>query len=84
MQDQLSYIIIKGNNSIISNDGIKVPFKFHFKITGLIYFNEINAPFLNFNNEEPLDVPPSGNINKGKYFPVDSIKSCRSFIKLIT
>ena len=84
MHDQLNYIIIKGNNSIISKDGMNVPSKFHFKMTGLIYFKEKNAPFLNLSNEDPLDVPPSGKINKGKYLPVDSIKSCLSLIKLRT
>jgi hypothetical protein len=63
---------------------MKVPSRFHFKITGLIYFPEINAPFLNFNNEEPFVVPPSGNIKRGKYLPVFSIKSYLSLFKLKT
>jgi|APCry1669190327_1035288.scaffolds.fasta_scaffold18612_1 hypothetical protein len=84
MHDQLNYIIIKGRSSIISNDGMNVPSRLHFNITGLIYFPEINAPFLNFNKEDPFVVPPSGNISKGKYLPVLSIRSYLSLIKLKT
>jgi hypothetical protein len=84
MHDQLNYIMINGSNSIMSNDGMNVPSRLHFKITGLIYFPEINAPFLNFSNEDPFVVPPSGNINSGKYLPVLSIKSYLSLIKLKT
>jgi hypothetical protein len=40
----------------------------------------INAPFLKLIKEVPLVVPPSGNIKRGKYFPVVSIKSYLSFI----
>jgi hypothetical protein len=32
----------------------------------------------------PFVVPPSGNIRRGKYLPVYSIKFCLSFIMLIT
>ena len=84
MHDQLNYIIINGKSSIISKDGVNDPSRLHFKITGFIYFPEINAPFLNFSNEDPLVVPPSGNINRGKYLPVLSIKSYLSLIKLKT
>jgi hypothetical protein len=84
MHAMLKCIIINGKSSIISNEGIKVPSKLHFNITGLIYFPDIKAPFLNLSNEEPLVVPPSGNINKGKYSPELSIKSYLSLIKFKT
>lgn len=80
MQDQLSYKITKGSISIISKEGITLPSNPHFNITGLIVFSAINAPFLNLINDEPLVVPPSGNIRRGKYFPVVSIKSYLSLI----
>lgn len=73
-----------GRSSIISKDGMNVPSIFHFNITGLIYFSDMNAPFLNLSKDEPLVVPPSGNINNGKYFPVLSIKSYLSLIKART
>lgn len=84
MHKVLKCIIINGKSSIMSNDGIKVPSILHFNITGLIYFPDMKAPFLNLSNEEPLVVPPSGNINKGKYSPELSIKSCLSLIKART
>jgi hypothetical protein len=34
--------------------------------------------------DDPFVVPPSGNMSKGKYFPVYSIKSCLSLIKVKT
>jgi len=80
----LKCIIINGKSSIISNEGMNVPSKLHFKITGFIYLPEMKAPFLNLSKEEPLVVPPSGNINNGKYLPELSIKSYLSFINAKT
>ncbi len=65
---------------MISNEGITLPSNPHFNITGLTVFSAMNAPFLKFIKEEPFVVPPSGNIKRGKYFPVVSIKSYLSFI----
>ena len=74
----------KGSISIISKEGITLPSKPHFIITGLTVFSAINAPFLKLIKDVPLVVPPSGKISKGKYFPVYSIKSYLSLIKLKT
>ena len=65
-QHQLSWNARRGISSIISKAGLII-LDLYFKNTGLTFFSEANAPFLNLIKLVPLVVPASTNMWNGLY-----------------
>lgn len=55
-----------------SQAGLKL-LQIYFNTTGFTALNDANAPLLNYIIYDPLDVPPSGKMQIGGYYPRCSI-----------